>query len=450
MEDNKHMSKRNFILLIIILVITGIIGTGFLYFRETTPSILNDSNGGTNFISQFNPFGNTTKTSTDESSTTDISLPSGQDGEIDKIKLIKISSMPIAGYTAFTKERMTEANPSPALPLTGQGENLVPPAKGGSGGLTEFIPNLRYVEKATGNVYQTFVDKIYEQKFSKTIIPKVYDAYFGNNGETVVLRYLKTDNKTIETFYGILPKEYLGADPNAINEMTGSFLPENIKDISVSPDKTKVFYLFKSNNNIIGTTLDFLNNKKVQIFDSPFTEWSSQWGNSKTISLTTKPSANVLGYMYAIDNTGNNLNRILGAIEGLTTLSSPDDKWVLYGDDDLTLNIYNKNTRNSNTLGIRTLPEKCIWGGASDVLYCSVPKSIITTNYPDSWYQGEISFNDQFWKIDTQTGNASLILNPTTITTEEIDGIKLSLDTNENYLFFVNKKDSFLWGLGLK
>ena len=92
---------------------------------------------------------------------------------------------------------------------------------------TEFMPALRYVNKATGNIYQTFADKIDERKFSSTVVPKVYDAYFGNNGQSVIMRYLK-DDKTIETFIGALQKEYLGADSVGTNEVAGSFLPENI------------------------------------------------------------------------------------------------------------------------------------------------------------------------------------------------------------------------------
>ena len=80
-----------------------------------------------------------------------------------------------------------------------------------------------------------------------------------------------------------------------------------------------------------------------------------------------------------------------------------------------------------------------------------MPKSIATTLYPDAWYQGEVSFSDQIWKIDIQNGTAAMIADPITIAAgEEIDGIKLALDQSENYLFFVNKKDSFLWELNLK
>jgi hypothetical protein len=417
------MSKRNFILLIIILLIAGTAIFGFFYFRGTNSTTPGTIDSGINFISQFNPFGASTKPG-DTTSPVDVSgYQPAATGE--RTKLTKISSMPIAGYTVFAKEKLKE-------------------------GGTEFMPFLRYVEKSTGNIYQTFAGEIIEKKFSGTIIPRVWDSYFGNNGESVVMRYLKTDNATIETFVGALPKEYLGTDPNSINEVKGSFLPSNIKDISLSPNGTKIFYLFNSGDSAIGTTLDLLNNKKVQIFDSPFTEWLSWWGSNNTITLSTKPSANVPGFVYAIDDTGKNLTKILGNINGLTALGSPDGKLILYGNNNLSLSIYHADTRNSDSLGIKTLPEKCVWGKLSDIIYCAVPKSFELGQYPDSWYQGEVSFNDQFWRIDVKTGNSTLLLNPVTVATEEVDGIKLTLDADENYLFFVNKKDSFLWELDIK
>ncbi|MEK9182789.1 MAG: hypothetical protein AAB809_01780 [Patescibacteria group bacterium] len=309
--------------------------------------------------------------------------------------------------------------------------------------------------RATGNIYQTFADKIEERKFSGTLIPKVYEAYFGNQGESVVMRYLKGDEKTIETFVSILPKEYLGGDATENNEIKGSFLPNNVKDISLSSDTTKIFYLFESEsdlvNSIIGTTLNLSDNKKVQIFDSSFTEWLSFWPNNKIITLTTKPSASTPGYMYKIDGTGKNLTKILGDINGLTTLTSPNGKLVLWSDNNLTSHIYHMDTKGSDLLGIKTLPEKCVWGRISDVVYCAVPKLIDAGLYPDAWYQGEVSFSDQIWKIDIETGNATMIEDPTTTPGgEDIDGIKLALNESEDYLFFVNKKDSFLWELELK
>ncbi|MSU44747.1 hypothetical protein EXS45_01015 [Candidatus Nomurabacteria bacterium] len=457
------MSKRNFILLIIVSTLVATAILGFLYLRPKTPTPIDDIID-TNFISQFNPFGNSKPpTKGIETSPVDVSgYEPNVEEETPKVKLIKISSMPIAGFTVFIKERLKEipivnTTPPLALPLSEEG---VPPAKGGAGGLkttkptpplTEFMPALRYVAKATGNIYQTFADKIEERKFSTTTIPKVYEAYFGNRGEFVSMRYLKGDERTIETFVGALPKELLGGDMTENNEIKGSFLPNNVKDISISPDTSKVFYLWTSGESMIGTTLNLKNNKKVQVFDSPFTEWLSQWPTDNIITLTTKPSVGVPGYIYTIDGSGKNLTKVLGEINGLTTLVGPNGKLVLYGNNNLSLNIYHTDTRNSDLLGVRTLPEKCVWSKISDAIYCAVPKSINSGDYPDTWYQGEVSFNDQIWKIDAKTGNTTLILDLATLTKgEEIDSIKLTLDESENYLFFVNKKDSFLWKLELK
>ena len=91
-----------------------------------------------------------------------------------------------------------------------------------------------------------------------------------------------------------------------------------------------------------------------------------------------------------------------------------------------------------------------MWGSASDVLYCAVPTNLTAGQYPDTWYQGEVSFTDQIWKIDLKTGATTMLVDPVTIRGgEEIDGIKLSLSPDGKYLLFVNKKDSFLWKLDL-
>ncbi|MFA6177755.1 MAG: hypothetical protein WC694_02580 [Candidatus Paceibacterota bacterium] len=457
------MSKRNFILLIIIIVITLTSVFGYFYLNSTTNTPEEDS-VGTNFISQFNPFGNNS-TNTPNTANPPSETPEYQPNptEIVNLKLKKVSSMPIAGFTVFSKERLKEINPTPTLPLSGEG--VVPPAKGDTGGLkttkptppqTEFMPALRYVERATGNIYQTFVDKIEEKKFSATIIPKIYEAFFGNKGNSVIMRYLKGDGKTIITFVGTLPKEFLGADATESNEIKGTFLPENIKDLSLSSDSNSIFYLFLNGNNlgngIIGTTFNLSKNKKVQVFDSPFSEWLSFFPNSKMITLTTKPSSGIPGYMYAMDpnNKNYNFHKILGDINGLTTLTSPNGKLVLYSNNNLTLNIFHTDTKVSDTLGVKTLAEKCIWNKTNDVVYCGVPKSITNGQYPDSWYQGEVSFRDQIWKIDIKTGNTTLVADPATLGGEDVDSIKLALDDKEDYLFFVNKKDSFLWELALK
>jgi hypothetical protein len=444
------MSKRNLILLIIALVVIAIVIFGYLYSRKPANAPIGD-NGGTNFFSDLNPFGKSVSTTPKTTPSADISGYIPPSSEIQNGKLKKVSSMPIAGFGIFTKEKLKDVPTAVPEVITAPDATTPKAVAKPKPPLTEFMPAVRYVARATGNIYQTFADKIEERKFSTTMIPRVYEAYFGNKGESVIMRYLKIDNKTIVTFVGALPKELLGIDMAGNNEISGSFLPDSVSDVSISPDTLKIFYLFNTGNNVIGTTADGLGGKKVQVFDSPFTEWLSFWPNTKMITLTTKPSWDTPGYMYAVDPNKKDLNKVLGDIKGLTTLTSPNGGLVLYGNNTLSLNVYHTDTRSLDALGVKTLPEKCIWGKVSDVVYCAVPKLIDFGLYPDSWYKGEVSFSDAIWKIDIKSGNATLIADPDLIAGgEEIDGTKLALDDGENYLFFVNKKDSSLWELNLK
>lgn len=445
------MSKRNFILLIIILVAIVIGLFVFLYMRSGGSITNITDNGGTNFFSIFNPFDNDDSNIPEGSPALDINGDGVvTDEEMAQVKLVKVSTMPIAGYSIFDKERLKEVPiPSPVVPVEGETQKTTTTAKPVAPP-TEFATALRYADKATGNIYQTFADKIEERRFSETVVPKIYDAYFGSNGESVIMRRLKSDGVTIESFFGVLPKEKLGEDM-ANNEIKGAFLAEGIKDISLSPDLSKMFYLSNFGESIIGTILNLGDSKKTQVFDSAFTEWNSSWTTNKIITLTTKPSFGVVGHMYALDTDKKSFTRVLGGINGLTTLMSPDGKRILVGNNNVSLYIYNTDTKTYDTIGVNTIPEKCVWGKISNSLYCAVPIYIEGSSYPDDWYKGEVSFSDQIWKIDLIDASTYILADPFLVGNgEEIDGIKLALDKNENYLFFVNKKDSFLWKLDLK
>src|SRR5687768_8111226 len=110
------MSKRNFILLIIVLLTITIILFGFLYFQaKMNPG---EEGEGTNFISQFNPFGTGPKKNPDGTGTPPVDV-SGYEPPIEnrELQLTKVSSMPIAGFSIFLKERLKEVPlPPPAEP----------------------------------------------------------------------------------------------------------------------------------------------------------------------------------------------------------------------------------------------------------------------------------------------------------------------------------------------
>lgn len=445
------MSKRNFTLLIIVTLVI-LLGVFAFLSSQNNPANPNEGSSGTNFLARFNPFGNNTDVPVNtDGEPIDVSgeTPGETPTETTEIKLRKISSVPVAGFNIFLKERLKEIPVTIPETTTTEATTTVPKkTTKPTPPPTEFALATRYVDRKTGNIYQTFLDKLEERKFSTTIIPRVYESSFVNKNNSVLMRYLKSDNRTIETFLGGIPKEVLGADTDT-NEIKGVFLADNISDWSSSPDSSKVFYLLNVGESVVGTVLDIATNKKTQVFDSPFTEWLTQWPNASMVTLTTKPSAYVPGHMYTLNPTTKSFGRALGDVNGLTTLTSPNGKLVLYSDSSLALSNYDVAKKTSVPLGLRTLPEKCVWGSASDIVYCAVPKIPVGVLYPDAWYQGEVSFSDQIWKINITTGNTELLSDPLVVSGEEVDGIKLSLDSTQKYLLFVNKKDSYLWKLDL-
>src|SRR6185295_13416011 len=101
------MSRRNFILLIIVLVIAVAVIFGFLFFREPTTNTGEDT-GGTNFLSIFNPFASPPPPAPPATPPVNTPSPEPTPEEMLAVKLKKVSSMPVAGYGVYQKERLKE------------------------------------------------------------------------------------------------------------------------------------------------------------------------------------------------------------------------------------------------------------------------------------------------------------------------------------------------------
>src|SRR3989344_6671584 len=140
------MSKRNKNLLIILLIALAILAF-FWFTRENPGTLAPGETPSTNFWSQFNPFKPSTPTPgapAEPGDTTDIPTA----GEDQELRLRRVSNMPVAGYTVYQKERYVEVPPPLITAEGGTPPNAVAPPE------TEFAPALRYVARATGNIYQ--------------------------------------------------------------------------------------------------------------------------------------------------------------------------------------------------------------------------------------------------------------------------------------------------------
>lgn len=489
------MSKKKITIFITVFIITGIIILGVYSFINRH----NGADGTTPGYQDFNPFGtgtnvtdNTGGQNTQTPDTTDTTTP-----EIKTSKFSQITDFAIAGATFYedTRPINPETKPEPTkilidanikegrmeiqkilnetlslnpplvvdgifgkkattaiksfqkannLEETGKVDEVTAPyftktIDSTQTELFEKVPSLSFVEKKNGHIYKMPLDTKVQDKVSNSTIPNIYESFFNSTANTVVYRYLSQEN-AISSFMATL------------GEVRGDFLPQDAYDFSVSKDKTRFFFVTKNNNGALGVIGYFGNpTKRDFVFNSPFTEWISDWDANGRIFLTTKPAYNVTSNMFLLNTTNKTITKIFGGVTGLTTMINPNGSTVLFSSTAnvspkiTTFDISKHTMRDLDTYG---LSDKCIWSRNSIDVYCAVPNSIKGNQYPDIWYQGLVSFDDYFVKINTQTGEKVTIAN--SIGETPIDGINLFLNNKEDTLFFTNKKDFTLWSLDLK
>lgn len=413
------------ILIIFIIIIIGLLVVAFFVSKNSGGEVsVQDSfrelvsfgeSPNADFIKRF---GNTLNTSQDFIGPDGVAN-NQDDQDVGSLLLRKVASFPTAGASSFLNENK---------------ETMI-----------------KFIARENGHIFEVPADSNSMERISNTTILRIWDTLWLKDAKGFVARFLDEENSEIESFYArIIPKEEIENS----NTLDGSFLPKNIIEIAYSEDKDKIFYITSNGDGSVGVISNPDGSKKVQILDSPISQWRAQWSKEDTIALTTKPSFDVPGYLYFLDIETEKLTNILSGINGLTTLVDNKAKKVLFTHNQanrLLLSVLDVDKGEAIDLPLWTLTDKCVWSEKnSAIIYCGVSNFIPKGESLDLWYQGAVSFSDNIWMIDVETQTAKVLVNPVDIAGEEIDLIKPILSQNENYLFFINKKDSSLWQLKLE
>ncbi len=404
------MSKKN--ILLISSLVLGLIFVGLVVYLLSINSKAT-STGGISVFRKFLPFGGDTVIVDDENNTATSTPKEETPGNSENFKqsLRKISSEPVAGAGTLDIKLGTI---------------------------------VRYVEKATGHIYEVELFSPKHERISNTTIPLTYDALWGNKNNSLVARYLNSDDAQVESYYLTLNNS-----SSTENTLKSIALPKNIED--VSSFGANFFYLVQNTNSSTGYVSDF-NGKNKMIWSSDIKELTTQFVNSKIVALNTKPAQKISGYLYYVDTATGQNKRILGDISGLTTLSDPLGEKIalLSQDDSVRFMFYTVKTKAYVDINPITFPEKCVWSKKdTNVLYCAVPKDYISGNSLISWYKGLISYSDDIWKYDLKNNVSTIVGELSKASLVDIDVIKPLLSENEQYIVFINKKDNSLWSLDL-
>jgi hypothetical protein len=336
----------------------------------------------------------------------------------------QVSVGPVAGYTAYTvTQTVTVPAPDPKQKPT-----------------TQTITNhyVRYVSRSNGYVYEAKDGGIATQ-ITNIFIPNIYEAYFADNNQTAILRFLRDDGQTIATYSVPIP---LPNPDGTRTQKAGTYFPDTIQSFAISPDQKTVARLISDSTNGIITTSDSKGAAVKEIVRSPFREWLISWANQPYAQ--TKASASANGFLYRIDTINKRLVRVVGSIPGLTASVSPKGSYALYSEstpDSFATRLYNTKTGSVKNFSSLILPEKCVWLANEDAL-CAGNENVAPATYPDDWYKGLVSFRDKLYRIYS---NGALI---DTLGGGEVypyDMVQLSYSEPQNSLYFIDKNTGILW-----
>lgn len=296
---------------------------------------------------------------------------------------------------------------------------------------------IRYIEKATGHIFDVPTYESSMSRISNTTIPQIYEAKFTENGAGFIAQYIKSDD-VIETMYGKITG--VGNDRSVV----GTILSRNIASVAVSPDGKNIFTLEKTQNGSEGYfSLPNGTNKKL-VWSSPLREFILQYISDTRVGLQTKPYISAYGVLFDVNTATAAKNVLVSNQLNLTTLPNPKQAHVLYSNG---VSLFDLNTTNniSTELSPNTFPEKCVWAHTKMFVYCAVPRNILTSSSLYAWYKGEISFSDDIWEYDLAANTARRVVDLENLAGRSIDVSSISINQADTLLLIQSKVDGSLW-----
>ncbi len=233
-------------------------------------------------------------------------------------------------------------------------------------------------------------------------------------------------------------------------------LNENIKSIAWSPDSQKIAYQYQSADGLSSSVsvADPDGSRWRDIFPTRLEDLIVQWPSPDKISIRSVPSSKIAGFLFTIDPDSQNFNKIFSNLYGLSVKWSTGGQKILYQATDdkgknLKLFVSQADGTQAKELPSATLAEKCVWSGDEQNIFCAVPQRMSENAvWPDDYLAGRVIISDDFYIIDTATQKETKIAQSET--EQSFDADQLLLSPNEDYLFFINKKDGLVYSLKLE
>lgn len=275
-----------------------------------------------------------------------------------------------------------------------------------------------------------------EKRVSNFTIPQILNVVWSPDAKRAVIFYnLNSEIRKILV-------DYTESTPKT------NFLPDTVNAVAFSPDSKSMVFINDPSTGGGDTRNVFTANSafgpQKKILDNNIPNLEISWPSANLIALKTKSSFAIPGFLYTISSGGGNFTKIVESF-GLDAIWNNNASGLVYTNSDLDLFYFDVKTGTTKSLGLKTIAEKCVFSKTkNNIVYCAIPKVVNDANYPDEWWQGKISFEDNIIAVDTNT--LDLVLFAETVS----DAVNPVLAGNDEYLLFRDKNTGELWSLKLK
>ena len=424
--------------------VTAIIFFGFLivfivglalYFGQAILSTSNTANTNTTAENRrftLFPFGRgggnseTPFVSVDPEDPTDTDTNANQSGEAPIIieRLRQISNTPSAGGFVYSRAKEDDSLFSSAP----ESEDV-----------------MRYVEASTGHIYEGLGDTETITRVTNTTIPRITDAVF-IGGDQALLQYRDavTDRKKTFSASVVEPIENDEDEERGSARLSGIFLQDGIGDVLVQG--VNVLYTFVEDGRFSIRKTDQNGNDIEEVFASELLQWHVKPFGNNEIVVNHVPSSGSFGYSQIVNVNSKNVQKLFSGQLALQTLPSPDGERAMISFwDGSDMSLYVLEDGALKDTGLDTFAEKCVWSSDNIFVYCAEPLNDIEFGAPDDWYKGIESYSDDYYQINTNTAEPSLLFSPFEEGNYSLDVIKPALSSNEKFLSFIDKKTQTFW-----
>lgn len=271
-----------------------------------------------------------------------------------------------------------------------------------------------------------------EPKLSRLTTVKTISPSISEDGKKI----LYTEKGTGKIF----ATDFSGQNNNFVKTVEPNTLNPNISGVALSKDKQKIAYLYFDKK--AGEGQISLANPDGSVFKNILPTRASRlkidWVNSHLISFYNPKGEDRSLFLLNLENS--QLERMVDSPDNLKVLWSPDGTKLLYSSDPsfakasegkAQLFLLDLETKSTLTIDLVSEADRCVWTMNSLFVYCGAAR-----NGSDNLYQLEIGKKE-----------FGLVFEPSSLDRLKIKNPLLS--PAEDYLFFVNDLDGYLYRINL-